>query len=307
MSRQTTRVAGGVTFLSVAALTLAGDRAASRQMPSMDPTAACRVAGSSRPLPDLPEASGIARGRRPPHLLWMHDDSAAPEVLGFDPDGQQRARVRVTGAAVEDWEDLAIGPCPSGTCLYIADIGDNDAERARITVYRIPEPSATDRATAPAEVFHAVYPNGPRDAESVLVTAEGRIIVATKGRETALYQFPPVLTSGGVAVLERLLLLDEDESRSKRGRPASRVTGGSVSSDGKWMAVRSYTALRFFRSSDLLAGRTDRSVSVDLTALDEPQGEGVAFGEAGAVYLVSEGGGRGRPGRLTPLTCQLPG
>jgi hypothetical protein len=291
---------------SATMLTVAGDPAISLQPPSLDPAGVCRMAEGPIDLPEAPEASGVALGRRSPRLLWMHNDSDGAFVLGYDPDGTLRARVRVTGAEVEDWEDLATGSCPAGTCVYVGDVGDNDAERPRITVYRTKEPSAGDRETAPSDVFHAVYPDGPHDAESLLVTPDGAILVATKGEPTIIYRFPRVLANGAVSVLERVLTLDDVDARGKNARRASRLTGGSVSSDGAWIALRSNTLLRFFRTADLMAARTDRAVTVDLGPIDEPQGEGVAFGDNGAVYLVSEGGKKGRPGVLTHLTCRLP-
>jgi hypothetical protein len=291
-----------------AMLALAGNRAASRAVSQIPLAGAgpCRERAAPVLLPELPEASGVALGRRNPRLLWMHNDSDGPYVLGYGLDGALRARVRVTGASVEDWEDMAIGPCPSGACFYIADIGDNDATRARITIYRTPEPGPADKETAACEAFHAVYPDGARDAESVFVTSDGVVIVATKDHPTELYQFPQPLASGAVAVLSRLLVLPEDEAGGRNARRRSRLTGGSVSVDGRWMALRSNTRLRFVRAREILAGRTDGIVDVDLASIDEPQGEGVAFGEGGAIYLVSEGGKPGRPGSLVRLTCHLP-
>ena len=35
---------------------------------------------------------------------------------------------------------MASAPCGNGSCLYIADIGDNDAKRKEVTIYRVPEP-----------------------------------------------------------------------------------------------------------------------------------------------------------------------
>ena len=37
--------------------------------------------------------------------------------------------------------------------------------------------------------------------------------------------------------------------------------------------------------------------------LREPQGEGVAFADETTLYLVGEGGGKGRPGTLARMTC----
>ena len=92
---------------------------------------------------ELPEGSGLAASRRTPGRFWSHNDSGDPVLFALDNDGRVVGRVRMSGAAVEDWEAIAVGACPSGSCIYVADIGDNDAERNQITVYRIPEPSDT--------------------------------------------------------------------------------------------------------------------------------------------------------------------
>jgi hypothetical protein len=43
-----------------------------------------------------------------------------------------------------------------------------------------------------------------------------------------------------------------------------------------------------------------------LDSLAEPQGEGVAFGRRGRIYLSSEAGPQGIAPRLTRLRCRLP-
>ena len=89
-------------------------------------------------LPDIPEASGVAVGRGDPGRLWMHNDSGEPILSGWALTASSEIESAFAGGDVEDWEDVGIGPCPGGTCLYIADIGDNDSTRSRITIYRVP-------------------------------------------------------------------------------------------------------------------------------------------------------------------------
>jgi hypothetical protein len=84
-----------------------------------------------------------------------------------------------------------------------------------------------------------------------------------------------------------------------------RITDGAVSPDGRWIVLRSRQALMFHRAADLLAGNWQEAGRVPLAGLGEPQGEGVAFGAENAVYLVSEGGGKKRPGTLARLACTL--
>src|SRR5437867_6651927 len=82
----------------------------------------CRVAAGPVALGELPEASGVAVSRRSPGVLWEINDSGQPLLFALDPSGAVKGRVRVTGAAVEDWEDLEVGRCPGGSCIYVVVI-----------------------------------------------------------------------------------------------------------------------------------------------------------------------------------------
>ena len=160
-------------------------------------------------------------------------------------------QLEVTGATVEDWEAIAVGPCGTGSCLYIGDIGDNSGRRRRITIYRLPEPEAASGTAAVADVFHATYPDGPHDAETLLVGGDGRLHVVTKAEKGAvrIYRFPSPLKPGTTTELERV-----DAPLSKPD-DLSQITDGAVSPDGQWAVLRSRSALTFYRASDLLAGR----------------------------------------------------
>ena len=60
----------------------------------------------------------------------------------------------------------------------------------------------------------------------------------------------------------------------------------------------------FYRTADLAAGRLQAAQRFDVRKLDEPQGEGVALGDDGTVYLTGEGGGR--VGSFGQIACALP-
>ena len=87
----------------------------------------CERSSSLVGLDELREASGLAMSRRTPQLLWSHNDSAEPIAYGLGADGNVRSRVRVEGASVTDWEAITTASCDGGNCLFIGDIGDNDA------------------------------------------------------------------------------------------------------------------------------------------------------------------------------------
>jgi hypothetical protein len=266
--------------------------------------AACRAAGPLIRISELPEASGLAVSRRVPGRLWSHNDSGQPELLALAANGSVTGRIRLNGATVEDWEAIAVGSCPAGSCLYVADIGDNGAQRKRITVYRVPEPAGANDAVTVSDIFHATYPDGPQDAESLFVTADGRLHVVTKGDAgpVALYRFPSALRPGASVQLERV----GAPPVAGKPNPGDRITDSAVSPDGQWVVLRSNRALAFYRTQNLIAGNWREPMRVDLKELGEPQGEGVALGADNTVYVAGEGGGKGQPGTFARFTCAMP-
>jgi hypothetical protein len=236
-----------------------------------------------------------------PGRFYAHNDSSGPVLFVLDARGMVVGRLRVPRITIQDWEAVAVGPCTAGSCIYIGDIGDNDARRRQITIYRVGEPAQADATLPPAEAIHATYPDGPQDAESLLVSSEGRLFVVTKGATgpVSLYRFPASPTPGATVSLERV-----GPPRAAGRIPGpDRITDGAVSPDGAWVALRSNRSLAFYRSSELFSGTWREAARVDLGTLHEPQGEGVAFGDA-AIHLVGEAGGRSRAGTFATLRCQ---
>jgi hypothetical protein len=287
-----------VVLLALVGLAITGEPSSAPQQPT-SAASSCRPSGSSVPLAELSEASGIAVSRRVPGRLWAINDSE-PTLYALDSRGSVTGRMKLSGVAVDDWEAIAVGPCPAGSCLYIGDIGDNRAKRNHITVYRVSEPGTTLESTAAAEALNATYPDGPQDAEALLVGGDGTLFVVTKGETgpIALYRFPAGARPGASVRLERVAALT-----GSKVAPKARITDGAVSPDGRWVALRTGSALAFYRAQDLLAGKWQEADRVNLAALHEPQGEGVALAGDNTVFVVSEGGGRGRGGTFARFSC----
>ena len=253
---------------------------------------------------ELVESSGADFSRLDDGVLWSHNDSGGdPALVAMDSTGAVLGRVRVTGAENRDWEDMAAGPCgpEGGDCLWIADTGDNDARRDRVTVYRIPEPRPGDEASARADAFHAVFPGGARDAEALAVTPEGDVYLITKGRNSgvALYRYPAPLAAGGTATLEPV--------QTFTGGPIDlpdQVTGAAWTADGRYLVLRTYTAVGVWRRgedgtlTDVLPG------GVPLEPLREFQGEALALRADGVLAFTSEAGD-GEPGPIGMMRCRF--
>jgi hypothetical protein len=264
------------------------------------PAPVCKPAGPLVRVPALPEGSGVVVSRGDPRRAFAHNDSGQPMLVSLDDKGAVTGQVQVIGARVEDWEAVASGPCATGWCLYVGDIGDNEGDRKGVTIYRVPEPAPAGKSTA-RDVFHATYPDGAHDAETLLVTPKGDIYIVTKGDTgpVALYRFPRGLQSGATVELERI-----GEPRDKgRAGESDRITDGAVSPNGTWVALRTNHDVRFYQASDLLSGHWREAGRVDLAPLGEPQGEAIAFADDQTLYLVGEGGGKSQPGTFARLTC----
>jgi hypothetical protein len=257
--------------------------------------ASCSAVGRSQFLPAVAEASGIAAAAG---ALWTHNDSDAPILFRVDANGRVTP-VTVAGAEVRDWEDVASAWCPTTTkgvtgetCLYIADIGDNRGSRQSITIYQVPVPAPGMASTKTAEAYHATYPDHPHDAEALLFAKTGTFII-TKEVPARVYQFGTSLKPGETSRLTFVRALNEKV----------RITGAAASPDGRWVALRSNTTLLLYKVDDFLKGANP--VRVDLQGFKEPQGEGVAFGRGGELYLVSEGGSSSAAGILTRVHCAI--
>ncbi|MDQ3588012.1 MAG: hypothetical protein M3375_06665, partial [Actinomycetota bacterium] len=135
---------------------------------------------------DATELSGLVASRRQTGVLWAHNDSGdSARLFALTTEGRLRGEVVVAGAQNVDWEDIALGPGPSGQdALFVADIGDNENERPSVSVYRVAEPDLSrgaPRSSAPAERLVLRYPDRPHDAEALLVDpSTGELVMVTK-------------------------------------------------------------------------------------------------------------------------------
>jgi hypothetical protein len=264
----------------------------------------CRIAESGRTLSaETRETSGLARSRRAPDRFWTHNDSGNDPVLyPLSGEGAALGAVRVKGASLSDWEDIASASCSGGACLYIGDTGDNRAGRALVTVYEVaePEPAATETATATAR--HARFPDQAQDAEALFALPDGALFIVTKGRHgpISLYRFPASATAGDTATLERVRQL-APQPRNQ----ADRVTAASASPDGRWVALRTYRTLYLYPAAALVGGGPVVAATADLSPLGEMQGEALALEDDGSIRLTSEAEKRGLPA-WSRLQCTLP-
>jgi hypothetical protein len=239
------------------------------------------------------ELSGLVLSRSQPRVLWTHNDSGdSPRILAVTPAGRLLADVAISGADAIDWEDIASGRAPGGQdALYIADIGDNQARRPDVTVYRVPEPhvgaGAPPTESASAARLTLRYADGAHDAETLLLDpSSGALVVVTKsfGGDSGVY----VATSpsaSATTVLRRSARLALGSGEA--------VTAGDVSADGRTIVLRTYDrafAWRRRAGESVAAALRRRPCTASTDLFAEGQGEALALtAHGGAFYTVPEG------------------
>jgi len=105
--------------------------------------------------------------------------------------GANPRAIRVAGFNPRDTEALSLGPCPGrrgASCLYVADIGDNDRRRRSIEIVVVAEVKDFPQSVAPRNRLSFRYPDGPHDAEGMAVHPDGTIYILTKERPAKLFK-----------------------------------------------------------------------------------------------------------------------
>lgn len=238
----------------------------------------------------LLEISGVAASRQNPNVLWMHNDGPSKFVYAVATTGAVISQV-ATDSPVDDLEDIAIGPGPEKGVdyIYLGDIGDNESKRPDVRVIRFAEPSleaAQGQLTAAmGQVFRFAYPDGPHDAEALMVDPiTGDVAIATKSKKEArVYLAAAAASKNDFSKLELVATLDVDN-----------VSAGDISRDGSLIALRKEEIgwLWERRSGESLRtalARRPRNIPV-LGKNQAKNGESIAFAPDGRGYFtISEG------------------
>ncbi|MCE7065387.1 PE-PGRS family protein [Dyadobacter sp. CY326] len=237
----------------------------------------------------IDEASGIVPSYSMPGNFWVNQDSGQPNALYLvSKDGKTIKQMTVPGSANRDWEDVAIGPGPNSgvNYLYIADIGNNNAPASPVgVIYRVPEvgdANASFDQNALAKITFS-YPDGPRDAESILVDpiTKDIFIISKEGQTAGLYRLPFPQSTGETIVAEKV------------GNVPSLTfaTGGNISKDGTEILVRTYLAVYYWKvnAGESIGQTLTKAASKQLLVALEPQGEAVCMDADGkGFYTISE-------------------
>ena len=241
----------------------------------------------------LTELSGLVASRKNPGVFYAHNDSGSNSTLVVMSDAAAAlGQIVLSNVTAVDWEDVAVGPCDAGSCIFVGEIGDNALAYASRAVYRFAEPTlsastpnGTLMVTADALTF--VYPDGRHNAETLLVEpTSGDIFVITKVSNVAstVYRMPKPFTPGTQVTMEKVGDLSLPGS-------AGLVTGGDVHPCGTRMLIRTYPMIYEFK---LPAGQPFSAIFASTAApvptptqSQESKGEGVTYASDGLGYFTA--------------------
>jgi hypothetical protein len=247
--------------------------------------------------PRLTELSGlVAVGDR---VLAMNDGGDQLAVYLLDPACQV---IDVHTAPVDpyDPEDMAVAA--DGT-VWLADTGDNTATRATVALLALRPDGSTG-------VYRLTYPDGPHDAEALLLAPDGTPYVVTKELLGASGVYSPAspLVDGGTVALAKVAAVNVTFSGTAGGPLGQAgqllVTGGAVAGDGAHLALRTYTDAYVWplAGNDVVGALAAAPVRIPLP--ESPQGEAISFSADNLDLLIAS---EGLPSDLTrvPLAAEV--
>jgi len=247
----------------------------------------------------LDEISGIAASGVFNDIYYIHNDSGdTSRFFAIMPDGKIRKTIYYNGdpkvpQGVVDCEDIAVGPGPVAgkSYVYMGDIGDNDAVRKYITIYRMEEqPSwAKDSLINTTAVpLHLKYPDGPKDAETLMIDPIQKLIcIVSKRSDTVKVYTTPLSYKAN----DTLVLTKRSKLFFEGIKPFKWITAGDISKDGKQILLKSYAKVYYWpRNTDESIWQTMQKKPQELPYQVEKQGEAIGFTPDGkGYYTTSEG------------------
>lgn len=253
---------------------------------------------------ELVEASGLARSQRNPELLWSMNDSGAARLYAFDGAGFHRGRVKLDDVKNRDWEDLSSFAVDGTAYLLVADTGDNDARRDKVTLHVVLEPDLAEDDKVkldPAWSIDFRYPDGPRDVEAAVVDeANARILLLSKRDwPPVLYEVPLYPATDDTIIAKRLGPIESLPSPTRQDREHAmftkewhwQPTGMDLSPDGRLAVILTYRGVYLYHvepGQDLYEALSGQAYRFGLGNFRNA--ESVAFSADGkSIFVTLEG------------------
>ena len=247
----------------------------------------------------LPEISGLACSRTTPGYLWAHGDEntgSKKRIIAINPNAQSKndepvMTVNISGdPSRDDWEDIATGVYGNKNYVFVGAFGDNNLQfNDSYYIYYFEEPAITSGTqTVTVNYIRFGYPdNKAHNTETLMydnVEQMFYIVDKVENGVCHLYKLPFSTTYGtGVQRLTEVCALGN-------GSVFNFCTGGDISPDGQWMAIKSkpYVLLWERQGSESLSTTALRNPVQIKAYQEEKQGESLAWLDASTFYTTSD-------------------
>lgn len=235
------------------------------------------------------ETSGLACSHVNKGYIYIHNDSGdTSRFFLISEDGTLKATYTFK-ASVLDCEDMAVGIYNGKSYVYIGDIGDNAARRPYVTIYRIEEPKLQKDTKVTAIPLHLKYPDGPRDAETLMIDPIEKLLYIVSKREDSVkvYTTPLAYKKGDTVTLTPKATLYFKGAK----KDSKWITGGSISADGSQVLIKTYSKVYYWqRKGEESISQLLTTPPRELLYKKEQQGEAIGFTTDGTgFYTISEG------------------
>jgi hypothetical protein len=224
----------------------------------------------------LDEISGIAASGINNNVYYIHNDSGdTSRFFAITPAGNVLSTIYFKGKSY----------------VYLGDIGDNNSTRPYITVYRMEEQknwSKDSITTTPAAPVHFKYPDGPKDAETLMIDPIEKLICIVSKRKDSVTVYTSPLN---YKVNDTLLLTKRCKLYFKGFPPFKWITAGDISKDGQQVLLKNYVKVFYWKRIDNEPiWKTLQRKPEELPYEEEKQGEAIGFTPDGkGYYTTSEG------------------
>lgn len=245
---------------------------------------------------ELSEISGLFISKD--NLIFVQNDSGdTSRFFAIDAKGNLVSKLYFKGDpsnkhfGVTDCEDIAGGPGPvkNKNYIYLGDVGDNVGKRPYVTVYRFLEPNKLfNTMHIEGEAVQLKYPNGPQDAETLMVDPilKELIIISKRQDTVGIYSSALFFRNRDTVTMKK------QGSLFLPGRGLAKyIVSGDISRDGRQIILKTYTNVYYWlRNGKEPISQTLRRMPKKLPYVLEPQGEAIGFTPDGkAYYCISEG------------------
>jgi len=249
---------------------------------------------------NLEEISGVALSLKNEGILWAHNDSGhTASVYALNSDREIVMELILDGVGQVDWEDISVGPCETGECLFIGDIGDNDGDRDSVGIYVLEEPEVDpDDAFSKVlfkdfELYRFEYKDKPRNAEALAVHPDGNVYIFSKEDDLSTVFKIPEFKKASLTTLEYVGRIETSE----------KVTAADIHRSGEKLLLMTTVGLYEIEMN------IDDSFESQLSGSMVPVQSNIDHGEAagydpqtGFIYYSSEASSDDPP--LNVLKCQ---